>query len=318
MRGATVYRVYGVHAGRTKDNYFGTFRTRAEADLEVAKLLAREMHGANWAARYHDQGFAIREHTVTTDWESPSRPKPRDRYFLRSQQPAQPDGWTHAEVAVFERTPTGLAEEPCARWSRDYAMLRSFEPFRQGDRVLALMSRDYTRSAVIDLRTGDVIAEEDESYYQNDPSKPGAGFCPVGFYVPDWWDVHDDSIIPGSEHWDERLEWPAGDFGFVWGCHWGDDRSWKVHLLDLRDVQRGVLRREERFGYVALATEGWTSPCFDEGRALDDPPSKPPPFLSVSWCGEAPSIALRTELTYDLRSGALDAEQRECLLRGPG
>ena len=51
-------------------------------------------------------------------------------------------------------------------------------------------------------------------------------------------------------------EWPsAGDFGFVWGCVWGDDSSWKVHHLDLPSVHDGVIRRDDRFGYLKLATD---------------------------------------------------------------
>lgn len=55
--------------------------------------------------------------------------------------------------------------------------------------------------------------------------------------------------------WDagRRDPWPAaGDFGFVWGCVWGDDSSWKVQNLDLSAVQDGVIRRDERFGYLKL------------------------------------------------------------------
>ena len=62
---------------------------------------------------------------------------------------------------------------------------------------------------MLDLASGKVIAEE----AQGGPS--GTGFCPVGFYVPDWWDVNDGSKIPGSEFWDADDEWPVGDFGFV-------------------------------------------------------------------------------------------------------
>jgi hypothetical protein len=94
------------------------------------------------------------------------------------------------------------------------------------ERELALIPRGYTKTAVLDLASGEVIAEETES-------SPGAGFCPVGCYGPDWWDVNDDSIIPGSEYWDGDKEWPTGLFRFVWGCYWGDDTSWKVQHLDL-------------------------------------------------------------------------------------
>lgn len=46
----------------------------------------------------------------------------------------------------------------------------------------------------------------------------------------------------------------SGDFGFVWGCVWGDDESWKVQYLDLSGIQHGMLLREERFGYLKLAS----------------------------------------------------------------
>jgi hypothetical protein len=49
-------------------------------------------------------------------------------------------------------------------------------------------------------------------------------------------------------------EHPKGDFGFVWGCVWGDDSSWKVQHLDLSRVQHAEIKREEKFGYLPLST----------------------------------------------------------------
>ena len=86
-----------------------------------------------------------------------------------------------------------------------------------------------------------------------------AGFCPVGFYVPDWWDVNErlegQGVLPGSGDWRADYEWPIGDFGFVWGCHWGDDSTWKVQYFDLTGIRDGVIRRDDRFGYVKLADQ---------------------------------------------------------------
>jgi hypothetical protein len=82
MRGDVVYRIYGVHEDREKDYFFGTFRTFAEAEAEIAKLRQREMNGRNWAEQYHNRGLVIRETAVQTDVEIPPRPKPRDRYFV--------------------------------------------------------------------------------------------------------------------------------------------------------------------------------------------------------------------------------------------
>jgi hypothetical protein len=93
--------------------------------------------------------------------------------------------------------------------------------------------------------------------------RPAAdGFSPVGFYVPDWWDLHDGTTLPGSMSWRPAdHEWPAGDFGFVWGCIWGDDASWKVQYLDLSDVAAGEIRRDDRFGYAQLAADPKLEPA---------------------------------------------------------
>lgn len=295
MRGVVVYRVYGLHDGRAKDVYFGAFRTTAEAEARIAKLLTAEMNGRNWAEQYHDRGFVIREVVVETDFEPPSRPKPRDRYFVRgTPKENRPGTWASTVVEVFRRADSGDEPEKVAEYERDYALLNTFEPFRQGDRELALISRRYTGTAVLDLATGRVIAEEPGSRH---------GFCPVGFYVPDWWDVHDGSIIPGSELWNADLEWPSGDFGFVWGCVWGDDSSWKVQHLDLSGARDGVIRRDERFGYVRLATTGYRNPCFDPDAATPAQGGDPPPFIRLSrWNGKT-LVTFAAQSEFDLASG---------------
>ncbi|HXV17732.1 MAG TPA: hypothetical protein VD758_13185, partial [Gemmatimonadaceae bacterium] len=33
---------------------------------------------------------------------------------------------------------------------------------------------------------------------------------------------------------------------------WGDDSSWKIQYLDLSQVRTGVLKRDDRFGYIRL------------------------------------------------------------------
>jgi hypothetical protein len=198
MRGDVVYRVYGVHEGREKDFFFGAFRTVADAEAEIAQLRAREMNGRNWAETYHNRGFVIREAIVETDFEFPSRPTPRDKYFVRgTRKENRPGTWPSTIVEVFRRSgATGEREKVC-EYERNYGLLQTFEPFRQGDREFALISPHYTGTSVLDLATGSVIAAEPVS---------ASGFCPVGFYVPDWWDLHDDSVIPGSEYWNADRE----------------------------------------------------------------------------------------------------------------
>jgi hypothetical protein len=295
MRGDIVYRVYGLHEGRQKDFFLGAFRTATEAEAEIARLRAREMNGRNWAEQYHNRGFAIREAVVETDFEVPARPKPRDKYAVKGSRKANQPGTLNAIIVeVFRRAnPRGGLEKIC-EYERAYSFLHTFEPFRQGGREFALISRDRARTAVLDLGSGRVVAEEIDT--------GGEGFCPAGFFVPDWWDVNEGSIIPGSEHWGADREWPNGDFGFVWGCRWGDDGSSKVQYLDLSGIRQGVVRREERFGYVELATFGFNSPCLNleaEGPRTSDPP----PFIALSRWGGVARVTFAVQMQFGLESG---------------
>jgi hypothetical protein len=295
MRGDIVYHVYGVHVGRDEDVYFGAFRTAFEAEAET-----REMNGRNWAEQHHNNGFVIRDVVVETDFEIPTRPAPRDKYFVKLTANAKPGTWKSTLVDVFRRNVSvGDAQKIC-QYERNHATFRTFEPFRQGDRDLALISRDYTATAALDLTSGQLIAEE-----AREPK--GSGFCPVGFYVPDWLDVQDESAIPGGKYWTADAEWPVGDFGFVWGCYWGDDSSWKVQFLDLSRVQQGIIARDERFGYVELATDGFRSPCFDP-----EPPQKrtSPPFIRVSKHQGIAKVTFAVEMGFDLASGGAEEWRR--------
>lgn len=76
---------------------------------------------------------------------------------------------------------------------------------------------------------------------------------------------------------------------FVWGCIWGDDSSWKVQYLDLSDVPKGEIRREERFGYVKLAT----SP---DGPAKD--------FIRCWRWQRRDAVEFSVPTMFDLASGA--------------
>jgi hypothetical protein len=304
MRGDIIFEVYGVHEGRREDTYFGAFLTLDEAQAQIGQLMLREMHGENWAERYHNKGFVVREKVVDDDFEIPSRPKPRDKYFVKTiRKPNRPGTWDSTMVEVFRRGLPDEAPQRICEYERGYSMLQTFEPFRQGNREFALISSDYTRTAVLDLDSGLVIAEEPES----DP--PGCGFCPVGFYVPDWWDLNDDSVLPGSKHWDADNEWPVGDFGFVWGCIWGDDGSWKVQHLDLRRVQEGNISRDERFGYVELATYGYKTPCLTPGP-ISNEHTKPPRFIDLSRDNGMTRITFTVEMLFDLESGKATEWQR--------
>lgn len=231
-------RIYEVRAERAdgRVHAFGARRSR-----QAAEELLRELTERVAAVGGRNERYWVEEIDTTNLWSIPPRPMPRDRYTTRVTTTTVPGEWTKVHVDVLD------GDTLVAGYDRNYSMLRTFEPFRQGDGDFALISTDYTATAVMNLDTGAVVAAEEPA--------PG-GFCPVGFYVPDWWDVHDGSRLPGSMHWQGADdEWPVGDFGFVWGCVWGDDSSWKVQYLDLSSIRDGVIRRDDRFGYLKLATD---------------------------------------------------------------
>lgn len=39
---------------------------------------------------------------------------------------------------------------------------------------------------------------------------------------------------------------------FVAGCYWGDDSSWKIQYMDVSRIDEGIIKRDERFGYIEL------------------------------------------------------------------
>jgi hypothetical protein len=58
--------------------------------------------------------------------------------------------------------------------------------------------------------------------------------------------------------WDEaHFVWsfPERVYGFIAGCIWGDDSSWKIQYLDLSQADKGIIKRDDRFGYIELPSE---------------------------------------------------------------
>lgn len=200
-------------------------------------------------------------------------------YFARvlGEVHYQPGAWKGARVGVFRRGAEG-GEEQVGEYERNYpSLLRTFTHFRAGGRDLALYSPDYTATRLMELPSCRDIGGEEPS---------SGGFCPADFFVPCFIDLESRlegqpprrfrKQMPAPEELVERtipVTWPAVEgrparvehqhyrpagplthhpFGFVAGCIWGDDSSWKVQYLDLSRAAEGVLRRDERFGYLEL------------------------------------------------------------------
>lgn len=158
--------------------------------------------------------------------------------------PIRPVEEFHAKLEASEGRPgymgTGLVkvfrrvdgvDEQIGEYHRNYPSLyHTFHPFRCDGRWFALYSTDYTATRIMELPScRDIGGEEPENN----------GFCPVDYYVP-------------FDHPEVVKTTMAGRFGFVAGCIWGDDSSWKIQYLDLTRVTEGILVRQELFDYVAM------------------------------------------------------------------
>ena len=149
--------------------------------------------------------------------------------------------WSYLKVRIFEIVDS--KEIYLAEYERNYAgFYNTFYPFEKDGRWFALYSSDYTATRVMSLPDcTDLGGEEPDEM----------GFCPIDFYVP----FTEKNVVEAKT---------AGRFGFVAGCIWGDDSSWKIQHLDLSNIENGTVIREEKYGYIAMP-ESMTrlSECFD-------------------------------------------------------
>lgn len=172
------------------------------------------------------------------------------KYFVKETSvPSKPGCWDVLEIEIFQRThpqenDTAIKVGTYTRTYSSYGE-ETFYPFRQNGKEYALVSKSYTSAEVISLPDCKTVAEQEASE---------KGFCPVQFYVPE----------AEEEATDDDLEWYrnysnpdiSGMFGFVCGCYWGDDNSWKIRFVDLSQIEDGKLEvREGDFGYASVPRE---------------------------------------------------------------
>jgi hypothetical protein len=134
--------------------------------------------------------------------------------------------WNYLKVHILDEDGKELGS-----YDRNYSNLyNTFVPFMKNGKEYALYSRDYTATRVMSLPDCKDIAGEDPNTW---------GFCPTDFFVPDCKDFFISKEFEGN-------------IGFVAGCVWGDDHSWKIQFLDLSKIEEGILKRDDRFGYIEL------------------------------------------------------------------
>lgn len=211
----------------------------------------------------------------------------RERYTFRQEKKEEPGKWRTTTVIVEQHNEDGTVED-IYTYERNYAMYKTFEPFRQlKDGVwhdYALISPSYVSFEVLDLEKREVIAklptpvvtEEHherwrkmgyEKWCEESPlgtEKPGWGFCPVEFYVPDYSKQYSQTspfILSGDGADPEKFLWDeeefmgfTGQYALYSGCIWGDDSGgWKLRYIDLSRISEGIVSEDERFGYVPVA-----------------------------------------------------------------
>jgi hypothetical protein len=92
----------------------------------------------------------------------------------------------------------------------------------------------------------------------------------VDFYVPNPWVASGDPKSDDTKYTDghtpekewekyadeewhlDELKDTLGHYGFVSGCIWGDDSSWKIRHIDLSRIKEGIVTEDERYGYVEM------------------------------------------------------------------
>lgn len=134
----------------------------------------------------------------------------------------KPGCWNYLKIGVF------LDDIKIGEYVRRYSSFyNTFCPFELNGKWYALYSADYTTTRVMTLpQCEDLCGQKPDTF----------GFCPVDFYVP-------------KSEWGECKHYP---FGFLAGCVWGDDWSWKVRFIDLSKIEDKILTIDQRFGYHEL------------------------------------------------------------------
>lgn len=182
---------------------------------------------------------------------------------------AKPGTWSSTKVEVFQGRTYDKVKKigEYVRMYPNYAK-ETFCPFLIQGEWYALYSANYTATRVAKLTETEFVdwcGEEGRS----------SGFCPTDFYVPRYKlckgvlpnGVKYDSLTFDNEYSEGEMteyfnyqgdpgEQYEGefwtDYGFLSGCIWGDDSSWKLRFIDLSEVPNKVLKIDERFGYFEL------------------------------------------------------------------
>jgi len=177
--------------------------------------------------------------TIQVELESSKVVDLRKKYFvLEYPIETNPRHWNRLRIEIWMcipdnswDTPDGSGFVKIGEYLRNYdSLYNTFTPFEQKGQEYALYSPNYSATRVMTLpNCKDIGGEEPHA----------GGFCPVDYFVP----------------YNDPARGLDGTFGFIAGCIWGDDSTWKIQYLDLSRINEGIFTREAKFGYVSLPRE---------------------------------------------------------------
>lgn len=175
----------------------------------------------------------------------------------------KPGTWNSTKVAIYK------GEDLIGEYVRNYSSFGTdtFYPFLLDNQWYAMYSASYTATRVMKLHNDkieDWCGEEDVSH----------GFCPTEIYIPKYnhtrpgymqdgemksydsytvdCDVNTELDFINEQKQADFVSTQYCNFGFLCGCHWGDDTSWKVRYIDLSKIPDKILSITEKFGYWEL------------------------------------------------------------------
>ena len=188
----------------------------------------------------------------------------------------KPGTWNSTKVSIYRDNDYDVKADVYRKgiligeYLRNYSNygFETFYPFKIDNDWYALYSADYTATRVMKLHADKIEDWCGEESHSN-------GFCPVEFYVPKFYLIQETYNVTGSDekkthdlyytdcdytqeelkefiHNESLLKAEYCNFGFLCGCVWGDDTSWKLRYIDLSKVPEKILDITDKFGYWEL------------------------------------------------------------------
>jgi hypothetical protein len=185
-----------------------------------------------------------------------------------------PGKWKSTKVSVY------WGEDLIGEYLRNYSSFAevTFYPFRQDNQWYALYSAEYTALRVMRLHENTI-----EDWCGQAPSS--LGFCPTEVLVPKYnrlsYDFNNNGTIEKNEYFTVDVDYEKEsefinetkdvdyqdttycEFGFMSGCVWGDDTSWKIRYIDLSKISERQISITEKFGYWEMPDGLKLKQCID-------------------------------------------------------